>query len=117
MRRVEQIITACFDPVLDATTGENLLPMIVRGQRFASTWDFSGFHSLLIKVNRVWVATALFKVYRDSAEVPFVATHPDHRGRGYSLKIMQVLEKLIRKAGVEKLLLPSAGATVCEEEL
>lgn len=112
VKKVEQIVTSCFDPVVDGITKENLLPMIVRGQRLSNSWDFSGFHSLLLKVNRVWVAAALFKVYKDTAEVPFVATDPEYRGRGYSRKIMQVLEKVVRKAGIEKMLLPSAEATV-----
>ncbi|GMH42989.1 hypothetical protein BSKO_10911 [Bryopsis sp. KO-2023] len=112
IKRVEEIVTACFDPIKDAITGENLLPMMVRGQRLANSWDFSGFHCVILKCGSCWVATALFKVYKDSAEVPFVATEPSHRRKGYSLKIMQILENLVRKAGAKKLLLPSAEATV-----
>ena len=113
LKRIEQILQECFDPIKCRSSGIDLLAHLVRGKS-VDDWDFCGFYCLAMRgEGGHWVSALVFRVFGEElAEVPLVATVPSARGKGHGQKIMKHLQSLLESAGVQKLVLPSAKSTV-----
>eukprot|EP00803_Ostreobium_quekettii_P003574 evm.model.scf_1318.7 EVM.evm.TU.scf_1318.7 scf_1318:38073-43802(-) len=113
LKRFEQILQECFDPIRCRASGVDLLAHVVRGES-VEDWDLCGFYCMGLRGRAGhWVSALVFRVFGEEvAEVPLVATVPASRGQGYGLKIVRRLEALLESAGVQSMILPSADATL-----
>nr|XP_024393617.1 uncharacterized protein LOC112290960 [Physcomitrium patens]PNR40773.1 hypothetical protein PHYPA_018176 [Physcomitrium patens] len=105
------IFTECSDPIRDAKTGKNLIPLMVQSRR-AKDHDFEGVFCVVLKLNEKVVSAALLQIFgREIAEVPLIATSLPHQGQGFCKALMTTIERLLGVLSVERLVLPTAKNT------
>ncbi|XP_073392800.1 uncharacterized protein [Physcomitrium patens] len=105
------IFTECSDPIRDAKTGKNLIPLMVQSRR-SKDHDFEGVFCIVLKLNEKVVSAALLQIFGgEIAEVPLVATSLTHQGQGFCKALMTTIERLLGVLSVERLVLPTAKNT------
>ncbi|CAN1307966.1 Increased DNA methylation 1 [Linum perenne] len=83
------IFQECFDPIVDITTGRDLIPLMVYG-------------SLV-------VSAGMLRVFgQEVAELPLVATSKTNHGKGYFQLLFSCIEHLLAILNVPNLVLPAA---------
>ncbi|KAJ1419462.1 Zinc finger, PHD-type [Sesbania bispinosa] len=98
----------CFDPIVDAATGRDLIPTMVYGRNLQNQ-DFGGMYCALLMVNSSVVSAAMLRIFgRDIAELPLVATRNKNRGKGYFQTLFSCIERLLAFLNVKSLVLPAA---------
>ncbi|KAH7281461.1 hypothetical protein KP509_36G048800 [Ceratopteris richardii] len=102
------IFTESFDPIIDATSGRDLISLMVYSRSIRDQ-DFQGMYCAVLKHRKEVVSAALFRVFgREFAEMPLVATAFKFRGQGYFQMLMSCIEELLHKLQVKYLVLPAA---------
>ncbi|KAL5546009.1 hypothetical protein UlMin_005696 [Ulmus minor] len=102
------IFHECFDPIIDAQSGRDLIPAMVYGRNIRGQ-EFGGMYCAILTVNSTVVSAAMLRVFgREFAELPLVATSKSDHGKGYFQLLFSNIEKLLAFLNVESLLLPSA---------
>ncbi|KAL4345970.1 hypothetical protein AHAS_Ahas11G0331600 [Arachis hypogaea] len=104
------IIHECFVPIIDPVFGRDIAAdiMFSRYSRLPRM-NFTGFYTVILERNDEVFSVANTRIYGQKlAEVPLVATRDQYRNRGMCRILMDQLEKLLVKLGVERLLLPAA---------
>jgi N-acetylglutamate synthase-like GNAT family acetyltransferase len=107
---VERLLCESFDPIVDVTTGMDLLPLMVRAASTSSEdHSFATMHAVLLRHAGVPVCGAVFRVF-DTAlgELPLVATAAEARRQGHCGVLVTAVEALLRRMGVTRLALPAA---------
>ncbi|KAK7277450.1 hypothetical protein RJT34_22463 [Clitoria ternatea] len=98
----------CFDPIVDAPTGRDLIPAMVYARNL-QTQDFGGMYCALLIVNSSVVSAGMLRIFgRDIAELPLVATRHKYRGKGYFQTLFSCIERLLAFLNVKNLVLPAA---------
>ncbi|KAK7345466.1 hypothetical protein VNO77_16070 [Canavalia gladiata] len=98
----------CFDPIVDAATGRDLIPAMVYGRNL-QTQDFGGMYCALLIVNSSVVSAGMLRIFgRDIAELPLIATRHKNRGKGYFQTLFSCIERLLAFLNVKNLVLPAA---------
>ncbi|XP_061337691.1 uncharacterized protein LOC133284642 [Gastrolobium bilobum] len=98
----------CFDPIVDAATGRDLIPAMVYGRNL-QTQDFGGMYCALLMVNSYVVSAGMLRIFgSDIAELPLVATRNKNRGKGYFQTLFSCIERLLAFLNVKNLVLPAA---------
>ncbi|KAK6912396.1 Tify domain binding domain, partial [Dillenia turbinata] len=98
----------CFDPIVDSTTGRDLIPDMVFGRNNRGQ-EFGGMHCAILTVNSCVVSAGIFRVFgQEVAELPLVATTNDSQGKGYFQVLFTCIEKLLAFLKVKSLVLPAA---------
>ncbi|CAL0316940.1 unnamed protein product [Lupinus luteus] len=98
----------CFDPIVDAATGRDLVPPMVYG-RNVQTQDFGGMYCALLMVNSSVVSAGMLRIFGgDIAELPLVATSFKNRGKGYFQTLFSCIERLLALLNVKTLVLPAS---------
>ncbi|CAI0469317.1 unnamed protein product [Linum tenue] len=83
------IFQECFDPIVDLTTGRDLIPLMVYGSFV--------------------VSAGILRVFgQEVAELPLVATNKTNHGKGYFQLLFSCIEKLLSLLNVQSLVLPAA---------
>ncbi|KAI3936007.1 hypothetical protein MKW92_038377 [Papaver armeniacum] len=91
-----------FDPIVDATTGRDLIPAMIYG-RNNKVQDYGGMYCAVLTINSSVVTAGILRIFgQEVAELPLVAT-------GYFQSLFCCLERLLGFLKVKNLVLPSAG--------
>ncbi|XP_025628885.1 increased DNA methylation 1-like [Arachis hypogaea] len=104
------IIHECFEPIIDPVFGRDFAADIMFSRySLLPRMNFTGFYTVILERNDEVISVANTRIYGQKlAEVPLVATRDQYRNRGMCRILMDQLEKLLVKLGVERLLLPAA---------
>ncbi|KAG1359631.1 putative increased DNA methylation 1 [Cocos nucifera] len=97
-----------FDPIVDATTGRDLIPTMVYG-RTVRDQDYGGIYCALLTVGSFVVSAGILRVLgSEIAELPLVATSREHQGQGYFQSLFSCIERLLVTLKVKHFVLPAA---------
>ncbi|XP_010940549.1 uncharacterized protein [Elaeis guineensis] len=97
-----------FDPIVDATTGRDLIPTMVYG-RTVRDQDYGGIYCALLTVGSSVVSAGILRVLgSEIAELPLVATSREHQGQGYFQSLFSCIERLLVTLKVKHFVLPAA---------
>ncbi|KAL1372190.1 hypothetical protein AAHE18_01G186000 [Arachis hypogaea] len=104
------IIHECFEPIIDPVFGRDIAADIMFSRySWLPRMNFTGFYTVILERNDEVISVANTRIYGQKvAEVPLVATSEQYRKQGMCRILMDQLEKLLDKLGVERLLLPAA---------
>ncbi|KAI4349071.1 hypothetical protein L6164_009713 [Bauhinia variegata] len=106
------IFHECFDPIVDATSGRDLIPAMVYGKNVRGQ-EFGGMYCAILMVNSSVVSAGMFRIFgRDVAELPLVATSNSNHGKGYFQILFNCIERLLAFLKVKNLVLPAAEEAV-----
>ncbi|CAM0908438.1 unnamed protein product [Alopecurus aequalis] len=101
-----------FDPIVQATTGRDLIPAMVYG-RSVRDQDYTGMYCAVLTVGKTVVSAGIFRVMGiEAAELPLVATSRDNQGLGYFQALFGCVERLLASLGVKHFVLPAADEAV-----
>ncbi|CAK9323128.1 unnamed protein product [Citrullus colocynthis] len=97
-----------FDPIVDITSGRDLIPAMVYG-RDVGGQEFGGMYCAILIVNSFVVSAAMLRVFgQDIAELPLVATSNGNHGKGYFQTLFSCIERLLAFLKIKCLVLPAA---------
>ncbi|KAL6603385.1 hypothetical protein ACP70R_043746 [Stipagrostis hirtigluma subsp. patula] len=97
-----------FDPIIQVTTGRDLIPAMVYG-RSARDQDYTGMYCAVLTVGNTVVSAGLFRIMGvEIAELPLVATSRDSQGLGYFQALFACIERLLASLKVKHFVLPAA---------
>ncbi|RZB48616.1 Increased DNA methylation 1 isoform B [Glycine soja] len=129
------IFHECFNPIVDAASGRDLIPAMVYGLetpfkpffvfifslffvsiKVPSTYrrnvrgqEFGGMYCALLIVNSSVVSAGMLRIFgSDVAELPLVATSNGNHGKGYFQTLFSCIERLLAFLNVKNLVLPAA---------
>eukprot|EP01018_Ginkgo_biloba_P027002 Gb_21354 [translate_table: standard] len=128
--RVDYTSFECFEPIVDPTTGEDLIPLMLQSQSVMDQ-EFGGMYCVVLTVNSVVVSAGVFRIFGGQiAELPLVATAVKNQGQffmqkllslehshlllavmlhqGYFQALFSCIEELLKSLNVEHLVLPAA---------
>ncbi|ERN04758.1 hypothetical protein AMTR_s00140p00029580 [Amborella trichopoda] len=98
----------CFDPILEITTGRDLIPTMVFGRSMRDQ-EFSGNYCAVLTVNSSVVSAGILRIFgQEVAELPLVATSLDCQGQGYFQALFSCIERLLGFLNVKYIVLPAA---------
>lgn len=101
-----------FDPIIQTTTGRDLIPAMVYG-RSVRDQDYTGMYCAVLTVGNTVVSAGLFRIMgREAAELPLVATSRDNQGFGYFQALFGCIERLLASLKVKHFVLPAADEAV-----
>ncbi|XVE61612.1 hypothetical protein DITRI_Ditri06bG0054300 [Diplodiscus trichospermus] len=102
------IFHECFDPIVDATTGRDLIPCMVYGRNLKGQ-EYGGMYCAVLTVNSFVASAGIIRVFgQEIAELPLVATSITNHGKGYFQLLFSCIEKLLAFLNVKNLVLPAA---------
>ncbi|XP_022745466.1 uncharacterized protein LOC111295904 isoform X2 [Durio zibethinus] len=102
------IFHECFNPIVDATTGRDLIPCMVYGRNLKGQ-EYGGMYCAVLTVNSFVVSAGIIRVFgQEIAELPLVATSITNHGKGYFQLLFSCIEKLLTILNVKNLVLPAA---------
>ncbi|GKV10214.1 hypothetical protein SLEP1_g21612 [Rubroshorea leprosula] len=102
------IFHECFNPIVDATTGRDLIPCMVYGRNLKGQ-EYGGMYCAVLTVNSLVVSAGILRVFgQEIAELPLVATSIPNHGKGYFQLLFSCIEKLLAFLNVKTLVLPAA---------
>ncbi|KAG6472333.1 hypothetical protein ZIOFF_069793 [Zingiber officinale] len=108
LSRAVTIFHESFDPIVEASTGKDLIPSMVYG-RSVKGQDFAGMYCPVLIVGSCVVSAGLLRFLgRDVAELPLVATSREHQGQGYFQSLFSCIERFLASLGVRHIVLPAA---------
>ncbi|KAK6936126.1 Zinc finger, PHD-finger [Dillenia turbinata] len=97
-----------FDPIVDCTTGRDLIPSMVFG-RSVMDQELAGLYCAVLTVNSTVVSAGVVRIFgQEIAEVPLVATSMDYQGKGYFKTLFGCIERFLGNLEVRNLVLPAA---------
>ncbi|KAK0585783.1 hypothetical protein LWI29_033955 [Acer saccharum] len=98
----------CFDPIVDAISGRDLIPSMVYGRNLRGQ-EFGGMYCAILTVNSIVVSAGILRVFgQEIAELPLVATSKINHGKGYFQLLLSRVEKLLASLHVKSVVLPAA---------
>ncbi|KAK2655022.1 hypothetical protein Ddye_008074 [Dipteronia dyeriana] len=98
----------CFDPIVDAVSGRDLIPSMVYGRNLRGQ-EFGGMYCAILTVNSIVVSAGMLRVFgQEIAELPLVATSKINHGKGYFQLLLSRIENLLASLHVKSVVLPSA---------
>ncbi|CAN6477008.1 unnamed protein product [Victoria cruziana] len=102
------IFQDCFDPIIDTTTGRDMIPPMVYGRNIRGQ-EFGGVYCAVLKVNSVVVSAGILRIFgKEVAELPLVATSSGNQGKGYFQSLFTCIERFLGFLEVKNLVLPAA---------
>ncbi|XP_020211987.1 increased DNA methylation 1 isoform X2 [Cajanus cajan] len=102
------IFHECFNPIVDAASGRDLIPAMVYGRNVRNQ-EFGGMYCALLIVNSSVVSAGMLRIFgTDIAELPLVATSNGNHGKGYFQTLFSCIERLLAFLNVKTLVLPAA---------
>ncbi|XP_061352612.1 increased DNA methylation 1-like isoform X3 [Gastrolobium bilobum] len=102
------IFHECFNPIIDAASGRDLIPAMVYGRNVRGQ-EFGGMYCALLMVNSCVVSAGMLRIFgTDIAELPLVATTNRNHGKGYFQTLFSCIERLLAFLNVKNLVLPAA---------
>ncbi|XVE76081.1 hypothetical protein DITRI_Ditri12bG0144300 [Diplodiscus trichospermus] len=102
------IFHECFDPIVDATSGRDLIPCMVYGRNLKGQ-EYGGMYCAVLTINSFVVSAGIIRVFgQEIAELPLVATSIANRGKGCFQLLFSCIEKLLAFLNVKNIVLPAA---------
>ncbi|KAL8115226.1 uncharacterized protein LOC141663839 isoform X1 [Apium graveolens] len=104
------VMHECFEPLKEPRTGRDLVEDVIFNRwSKLHRLNFNGFYTVLLEKNDELITAATIRVHGEKvAEIPLVATRFLYRRLGMCRVLMNELEKVLMKLGVERLILPAA---------
>ncbi|XP_068640064.1 uncharacterized protein [Aristolochia californica] len=97
-----------FDPILDSTTGRDLIPSMVYGRNMRDQ-EFGGMYCAVLTINSSIVSAGILRIFGQGvAEIPLVATSIENQGQGCFQSLFACVERLLGILNVKNLVLPAA---------
>ncbi|XP_054812842.1 uncharacterized protein LOC129313599 isoform X2 [Prosopis cineraria] len=101
------IFHECFDPIVDSTSGRDLIPAMVYGN--VRSQEFGGMYCAILSVDSTVVSAGMLRIFgKDVAELPLVATSNGNHGKGYFQLLFTCIQRLLALLNVKNLVLPAA---------
>ncbi|XP_058110264.1 uncharacterized protein LOC131253321 [Magnolia sinica] len=103
------VLHECFLAVTEARTQRDLATDVVFNRRSElNRLNFSGFYTMLLERGDELISVATVRIYGEkAAEVPLICTRVPYRRQGMCRLLMNELELMLTRLGVERLLLPA----------
>ncbi|KAE8719027.1 Acyl-CoA N-acyltransferase with RING/FYVE/PHD-type zinc finger domain isoform 2 [Hibiscus syriacus] len=102
------IFHECFDPIVDVTTGRDLIPCMVYGRNLKGQ-EYGGMYCAVLTINSFVVSAGIIRIFgQQIAELPLVATSIANQGKGYFQLLLSCIEKLLGLLNVKNIVLPAA---------
>ncbi|GMJ02950.1 hypothetical protein like AT2G36720 [Hibiscus trionum] len=102
------IFHECFDPIVDVTTGRDLIPCMVYGRNLKGQ-EYGGMYCAVLTINSFVVSAGIIRIFgQQIAELPLVATSIANHGKGYFQLLFSCIEKLLGLLNVKNIVLPAA---------
>ncbi|KAB2098225.1 hypothetical protein ES319_A01G224700v1 [Gossypium barbadense] len=102
------IFHECFNPIVDAATGRDLIPCMVYGRNLKGQ-EYGGMYCAVLTINSFVVSAGIIRVFgQEIAEIPLVATSIANHGKGYFQLLFSCIEKLLAFLNVKNIVLPAA---------
>ncbi|KAE8692514.1 Acyl-CoA N-acyltransferase with RING/FYVE/PHD-type zinc finger domain isoform 2 [Hibiscus syriacus] len=102
------IFHECFDPIVDVTTGRDLIPCMVYGRNLKGL-EYGGMYCAVLTINSFVVSAGIIRIFgQQIAELPLVATSITNHGKGYFQLLFSSIEKLLGLLNVKSIVLPAA---------
>ncbi|XP_039047568.1 uncharacterized protein LOC120188123 [Hibiscus syriacus] len=102
------IFHECFDPIVDVTTGRDLIPCMVYGRNLKGQ-EYGGMYCAVLTINSFVVSAGIIRIFgQQIAELPLVATSIANHGKGYFQLLFSSIEKLLGLLNVKTIVLPAA---------
>ncbi|KAL4354566.1 hypothetical protein GQ457_06G009350 [Hibiscus cannabinus] len=102
------IFHECFDPIVDVTTGRDLIPCMVYGRNLKGQ-EYGGMYCAVLTINSFVVSAGIIRIFgQQIAELPLVATSITNHGKGYFQLLFSCIEKLLGLLNVKNIVLPAA---------
>ncbi|PPD90041.1 hypothetical protein GOBAR_DD13037 [Gossypium barbadense] len=102
------IFHECFNPIVDAATGRDLIPCMVYGRNLKGQ-EYGGMYCAVLTINSFVVSAGIIRVFgQEIAEIPLVATSMANHGKGYFQLLFSCIEKLLAFLNVKNIVLPAA---------
>ncbi|KAK6924278.1 Agenet-like domain, partial [Dillenia turbinata] len=99
----------CFEPVIEPLTGRDLVADVMYNSisKFKRL-DFRGFYVITLQKSGEIISVATVRIHGLClAEMPLIATRFKYRRQGMCRVLMNELEKMLLRLGVERLVLPA----------
>ncbi|PPD90040.1 hypothetical protein GOBAR_DD13036 [Gossypium barbadense] len=107
-RLPDSLLDECFNPIVDATTGRDLIPCMVYGRNLKGQ-EYGGMYCAVLTINSFVVSAGIIRVFgQEIAEIPLVATSIANHGKGYFQLLFSCIEKLLAFLNVKNIILPAA---------
>ncbi|XP_058775633.1 increased DNA methylation 1-like [Vicia villosa] len=99
-----------FNPTIDVLSGRDLIKDLIFSRESKNNrLNFSGFFTVILEINCEVITVATIRIYgQNVAEIVFVATKEQYRGRGMCRLLLNELEKQLIVLGVGSLILHSS---------
>ncbi|AES82199.1 putative histone acetyltransferase chromatin regulator PHD family [Medicago truncatula] len=99
-----------FNPTIDALSGRELIKDLVFSRDSEhKRLNFRGFYTVILEKMGEVISVATIRIFGQKvAEIVFVATKEQHRGRGMCRLLMDELEEQLTRLGVGRLVLHSS---------
>uniref|UniRef100_A0A162A8C5 N-acetyltransferase domain-containing protein n=1 Tax=Daucus carota subsp. sativus TaxID=79200 RepID=A0A162A8C5_DAUCS len=109
-----RVMHECFHPFKNMRTGNDLVEDIIFNRRSEQHHvNYEGFYTILLEKNEELITVATVRVLgKEVAEVPLVATRYSYRQRGMCHTLMNELEKVLMRLGVQRVILPAAPSAL-----
>ncbi|KAJ7298823.1 hypothetical protein O6H91_Y392000 [Diphasiastrum complanatum] len=105
---VMDIFSECFDPIVDAVSGEDLIPLMVYSHTKGDQ-EFGGMHCIVLKFNEEVLSASIVRILgKQLAEMPLVATRLRRRSLGCCEALLQCVERLLGILQIRQILVPAA---------
>ncbi|KAK8593355.1 hypothetical protein V6N12_045437 [Hibiscus sabdariffa] len=102
------IFHECFDPIVDVTTGPDLIPCMVYGRNLKGQ-EYGGMYCAVLTINSFVVSAGIIRIFgQQIAELPLVATGIAFHGKGYFQLLFSCIEKLLGLLNVKNIVLLAA---------
>ncbi|XVF76337.1 hypothetical protein PTKIN_Ptkin13bG0258300 [Pterospermum kingtungense] len=102
------IFHECFDPIIDATTGRDLIPCMVYGRNLKGQ-EYGGMYCAVLTINSFVVSAGIVRVFgQEIAELPLVATSKANHGKGYFQLLFSCIERMLAFLNIKNIVLPAA---------
>ncbi|KAF4404183.1 hypothetical protein G4B88_014639 [Cannabis sativa] len=105
------LLDQSFENIIDRYTGINLLRSVVYNARSnLSRINFRNFYTAILEKDDNIIVVASIRIHgKKMAEIPFVTTAKDYRGRGMMRKLMVAIESTLCDLEVENVVIPSSS--------
>ncbi|XP_047308562.1 uncharacterized protein LOC124912047 [Impatiens glandulifera] len=108
------VMHECFEPVKDSGTRRDIVEDVIFCRRSElNRLNFEGFFTVILEKDDELVSVANIRIHGEKvAEMPLVATRFQYRRSGMCRILINELEKMLIKLGIQRIVLPAVSSVV-----
>ncbi|XP_010270326.1 PREDICTED: uncharacterized protein LOC104606694 [Nelumbo nucifera] len=109
LSRAVDVMHECFEPIIEPHTKRNIVgDVLLNRVSNIRRLNFNGFYTMVLQKRDELISVATVRVHGQMvAEMPLIATRFQHRQQGMCHLLVNELEKMLSRLGVERLVLPA----------